>query len=361
MQILIAIDSFKGCLTSQEANQAAAQGVLDAFPQATINTFPVSDGGEGWLEAIQHAFGGIFFTVKVLDPLLRPIKAPYLYNPKTNTVFIECAKVIGLGLIDERHRHPLGLYSIGMADILIAAWKAHPGCSFIVGLGGSATCDIGAGFFMGLENFDKELDLRNKKRPKVTIAADVSNTLCGRTGAARLFAPQKGATPEEVEILERRASFTAHRWKKLLNGKDCSNIPGAGAAGGLGYAFMQWLDAEYKPGIDLLLELAGFRRLAANADIIITGEGCADRQTLLGKVPMGILKSVLSGKKETVADKPYVCLIAGKVEDKNQLLQAGFSCVESINSPDIPLSIAIQKQTAINNIRTTVRRIIQIF
>lgn len=359
MQILIAIDSFKGCLTSQEANQAAAQGIRDSCPDAKITALPVSDGGEGWLDAVHHAIGGETHTVKTHDPLLRPIFAPYLYAPETNTVFIECAKVIGLALLAERHRHPLGLYSTGMADILVEAWKAHPGCSFIVGLGGSATCDIGAGFFMGLENFDKELDLRNKKRPKVTIAADVSNTLCGRTGAARLFAPQKGATPEEVEILERRASFTAHRWKKLLNGKDCSKIPGAGAAGGLGYAFMQWLDAEYKPGIDLLLELAGFRRLAANADIIITGEGCADRQTLLGKVPMGILKSVLSGKKETVANKPYVCLIAGKVEDKNQLLQAGFSCVESINSPDIPLSIAIQKQTAINNIRTTVRRIIQ--
>ena len=358
MHILIAIDSFKGCLTSQEANCAAAEGILDSFPYAKITALPVSDGGEGWLDTISHAIGGEFQTVKVLDPLLRPIYAPYLHDPKTNTVFIECAKVIGLGLLAEQDRHPLGLYSHGMADMLIAAWQAHPGCRFVVGLGGSATCDIGAGFFMGLEDYDKELNLRNKEKPKVTIAADVANPLCGPTGSARLFAPQKGATPDEVEILERRASLTAVRWKRLLNGKDCSNNAGAGAAGGLGYAFMQWLDAEYHPGIELLLELSDFKRLAASSDIIITGEGCADRQTLLGKVPMGILKSVQSEKKETVANKPYVYLIAGKVEDKNQLLQAGFSCVESINPPDIPLSIAIQKQTAINNIRTTVSRII---
>ena len=358
MQILIALDSFKGCLTSQEANYAAVQGIRDIYSKATIISIPVSDGGEGWLDTISHAIGGEFQTVKVLDPLLRPIHTPYLYNPKTNTVFIECAKVIGLGLLAEQDRHPLGLYSHGMADMLIAAWQAHPGCRFVVGLGGSATCDIGAGFFMGLEDYDKELNLRNKEKPKVTIAADVANPLCGPTGSARLFAPQKGATPDEVEILERRASLTAVRWKRLLNGKDCSNNAGAGAAGGLGYAFMQWLDAEYHPGIELLLELSDFKRLAASSDIIITGEGCADRQTLLGKVPMGILKSVQSEKKETVANKPYVYLIAGKVEDKNQLLQAGFSCVESINPPDIPLSIAIQKQTAINNIRTTVSRII---
>ena len=358
MHILIAIDSFKGCLTSQEANCAAAEGILDSFPYAKITALPVSDGGEGWLDAVHQAIGGEIHTAKTLDPLLRPICAPYIYVPQTDTVFIECAKVIGLGLLAERDRHPLGLYSHGMADLLIAAWQAHPGCRFVVGLGGSATCDIGAGLFMGLEDFDKELNLRNKEKPKVTIASDVANPLCGPTGAARLFAPQKGATPEEVEILERRASFTALRWKRLLNGKDCSDMAGAGAAGGLGYAFMQWLDAEYRPGIDLLLELSDFRRLAADADIIITGEGCADRQTLLGKVPMGILKSVQSREKETAANKPSVCLIAGKVEDKDQLLQAGFSHVESINPPSLPLSLAMQKQTAISNVRTTVRRII---
>ena len=193
-----------------------------------------------------------------------------------------------------------------------------------------------------------------------------------------MFAPQKGATPKEVEILERRASFTALRWKRLLKGKDCSNTPGAGAAGGLGYAFMQWLDAEYRPGIDILLELADFKHCAADADIIITGEGSADRQTLLGKVPMGILNSVQSVKQENtmsseitgkenteninnqknVVNKPSVCLIAGRVEDKNQLLQTGFTCVECINPPNLPYSLAMQKQTAISNIRTTVSQII---
>ena len=380
MHILITLDSFKGCLTSKEANCAAAQGIRDVCPQATVTTIPVSDGGEGWLDAIHHVIGGEFYTVKTFDPLMLPIHAPYLYDKKNNTVFIECAKVIGLGLIEEQHRHPLVLYSTGMADILVEAWKAHPGCSFVVGLGGSATCDIGAGLFMGLEDYDKKLNLRNKEKPKVIIASDVSNPLCGPTGAARMFASQKGATPEEVEILERRASFTALRWKRLLKGKDCSDTPGAGAAGGLGYAFMQWLDAEYRPGIDILLELADFKHCAADADIIITGEGSADRQTLLGKVPMGILKCVqnennelpnksseITGKENTenvnnqknVANKPSVCLIAGKVHDKNQLLHAGFSRVECINPPNLPHSLAMQKQTAISNIRTTISQIIK--
>ena len=386
MNFLIALDSFKGCLSSAEANCAAAQGIRDACPQATVTTIPVSDGGEGWLDAIHHAIGGKFYTVKTFDPLMRPLHAPYLFDSKTNTVFIESAKVIGLGLLEEQHRHPIGLYSSGMADILVEAWKAHPGCRFVVGLGGSATCDIGTGFFMGLEDYEKELNQRNKEKPKVIIASDVSNPLCGPIGAARMFAPQKGATPEEVEILERRASFTALRWKRLLNGKDCSNTPGAGAAGGLGYAFMQWLDAEYRPGIDILLELTDFKRKAADADIIITGEGSADRQTLLGKVPMGILKCVQNKNNELppkskentnkentgyfpenvnnqkyVAQKPYVCLIAGKVHDKDLLLHAGFTSVDSINPPNLPLSLAMQKQTAINNIRTTVSKIINSF
>ena len=358
MKIIIAIDSFKECLTSNEANNAAMAGVLEAMPEADVQKIPVSDGGEGWLEAVHHAVGGKTHMTDAVDPLLRPIRVPYLFDCKTRTAYIESAKVIGMGLLVKRLRcFPQYKWSAGMAEVLVRIWKSHPGCHIVVGLGGSATCDVGTGMMEVLYDYDQELHFKEKPLPTFTIASDVSNPLCGPTGAARMFAPQKGATPEEVELLERRAAITAQKWKRMLNGRDCSTLPGAGAAGGLGYAFMQWFNADYQPGIDMLLKLAGFNKLIADADLIITGEGSADRQTLLGKLPLGILNAV-GTQFEDKKKKPAVCLIAGRVQDKEMLVEAGFNYVECINPPSLPLEEALKKEIAKDNIKNTIRELI---
>lgn len=364
MKIIIAIDSFKGCLSSAEANEAAKAGVLQALPSAEVITMPVSDGGEGWLDAVHHAIGGKYHMADAVDPLLRPIRVPYLFHRESRTAYVESAKVIGMGLLVERHRHnPRHKWSCGMADVLVKIWKAHPRCHIVVGLGGSATCDMGVPMMEDLSDYDEKLHFKDKPLPSFTIAYDVANPLCGPTGAARMFAPQKGATPQMVEIFERRAAITSARWRRIMGGKDCSNLPGAGAAGGLGYAFMQWMDADNVPGIDLWLQLSDFARKAEDADLVITGEGSADRQTLLGKVPFGILKAAKAAHKAAnnahneKKKRPALWLIAGRVQDQELLTEAGFDFVKSINPPNITLDQAMKKENAIANIKNTIQQL----
>ena len=364
MKIIIAIDSFKGCLSSMEANEAAKAGVLQALPSAEVITMPVSDGGEGWLDAVHHAIGGKYHMADAVDPLLRPIRVPYLFHRESRTAYVESAKVIGMGLLVERHRHnPRHKWSCGMADVLVKIWKAHPRCHIVVGLGGSATCDMGVPMMEDLSDYDEKLHFKDKPLPSFTIAYDVANPLCGPTGAARMFAPQKGATPQMVEIFERRAAITSARWRRIMGGKDCSNLPGAGAAGGLGYAFMQWMDADNVPGIDLWLQLSDFARKAEDADLVITGEGSADRQTLLGKVPFGILKAAKAAHKaannahDEKKKRPALWLIAGRVQDQELLTEAGFDFVKSINPPNITLDQAMKKENAIANIKNTIQQL----
>jgi glycerate kinase len=193
----------------------------------------------------------------------------------------------------------------------------------------------------------KALDAVETKGIDFTIATDVSNPLYGEQGAAVVFAPQKGATPSMVRELDERArQFARTNARKM--GFDRSQAAGAGAAGGLGYAFMQWMDADNVPGIDLWLQLSDFARKAEDADLVITGEGSADRQTLMGKLPMGVL--------EHAEDAP-VALIAGRISDRDTLLHAGFAWVECINPPDMSLEEVMRKEVAQHNISLTARRI----
>ncbi len=215
----------------------------------------------------------------------------------------------------------------------------------IVGLGGSATSDCGIGMLEAINNsqFTIENDVR------FTIATDVTNPLCGENGAAHVFAPQKGATEEHVLALDVRAKRFAEASAKHL-GRDCQNMPGAGAAGGLGYALLQYMNAECRSGIDLLLDTIHFDSLLQDADLVITGEGSADRQTLMGKLPFGILQRA---KRQNVP----VMLIAGRIADEHILLDAGFSRVACINPPGIPLEIAMQPTTAKENIKRMVMKL----
>ena len=347
MKVIVAIDSFKGCLTSVEANLAATEGVHARIPNAEVVQIPVSDGGEGWLVAFQRVLGGRVIEHNVQDPLMRPIKAQYLI--KGETAVIEIAKASGLTLLTPEERNPLETTSYGTGQLVMDAIRR--GCEHIVlGLGGSATSDCGIGMLRAiidsytegrnckrsrldnqtLTNFDAIIkdstwnEIRSLNNVRFTIATDVTNPLCGKNGAAYVFAPQKGATPEMVFTLESRAKQFAEASAQHF-GYDRQNVPGAGAAGGLGYAFLQYLNADCRSGIDLLLETVDFGHLLKGTDLVITGEGSADRQTLMGKLPYGILQ-------RAKAHHVPVILIAGHINNHQELLDAGFSQVECINT-----------------------------
>jgi glycerate kinase len=353
MKVIIAIDSFKGCLTSKEANEAAAEGIRMAYPDAEIVEVPVSDGGEGYMEAFHAAIGGRLEEVTVRDPLMRPIKAKYLLH--NDMAVIEIAQASGLTLLTKEERNPMVATSYGTGQ-LVADAVSKGAKHIIVGLGGSATSDAGIGMLRALieslpptpSNRRGEWrqqriwnDIEIFKDITFTIASDVNNPLYGEKGAAHVFAPQKGATPEMVLRLDERARKFAEVSAKHF-GYDRSQMAGAGAAGGLGYAFLQYLNAKSMSGIQLLLDTIKFKEMAKDADLIITGEGAADRQTLMGKLPMGILEQ---------AGSVPVVLIAGRISDSEELLEAGFAQVKCINPPGIPLEEAMRKEVAKQNIR----------
>ncbi len=377
MKVVIAIDSFKGCLTSKEANEAAAEGIRRAYPDAEIVKVPVSDGGEGYMEAFHAAIGGRLEEVTVRDPLMRPVMAKYLLHD--DLAVIEIAQASGLTLLTKEERNPMVATSYGTGQLVADAVRKGAK-HIIVGLGGSATSDAGIGMLRALieslppapsdrggEWGRQQIwdDITAFKDVTFTIASDVKNPLYGENGAAHVFAPQKfaiergkselvsisereqtrpkvkGATKEIVLALDERARKFAEVSARHF-GYDRSQMPGAGAAGGLGYAFLQYLNAKSIPGIQLLLDTIRFKDLVADADLIITGEGSADRQTLMGKLPMGILEQ--SGRVPVI-------LIAGRISDREDLLKAGFAHVECINPPDLPLEEAMCKEVAQQNIR----------
>lgn len=345
MKTILAIDSFKGCMSSSEVEETIA-GVLDKNGVETL-CLPMSDGGEGMLQAFTSAMDGTLEPVYIHDQMMRRVDAQYGVMPD-GTAIIEVAQACGLTLVKEEERNPMRSTTYGVGELLSRAIKR--GCrNFIIGLGGTGTSDAGIGMIRALvdifargKNFDEALKTELGEC-RFTLASDVDNPLYGKNGAAHVYAPQKGATPEMVEQLDRRARLFAEK-SALHFGFDKSNEPGAGAAGGLGYAFMQYLGAEMKSGADLLLDLTDFNGKIKDADLIITGEGSADRQTLMGKLPQRIL---MRGKQLGIP----VGLVAGRVEDREELLSAGFSFVESITPEGMPLEEAIKKEVAFSNLR----------
>ena len=370
-KVIVAIDSFKGCLTSTEANQAAAEGILSGCVEVEVAQIPVSDGGEGFLTAFQNALGGEVVEVAVRDPLMRRIMAKYLIN--SETAVIEMAQASGLTLLSPEERNPMIASTYGTGQLVADAVRS--GCKhIIVGLGGSATSDCGIGMLRAIiDSFAKGGswdDVHELDNIHFTIATDVTNPLCGEKGAAHVFAPQKFAIrrmqsaldstaeheqtqplvnvtiPEMVIELDARAKRFAEISAKHF-GYDRQNEPGAGAAGGLGYAFMQYMGADCCSGIDLLLKAVGFDQMLKDASLVITGEGSADRQTLMGKLPYGILQ-------RAKAQHVPVALIAGRIKDRQELLDAGFSQVMCINPFGIPIEEAMKQETAKLNISQTV-------
>lgn len=350
-KFVLAIDSFKGSLTSEEAEGAVAEALRASLGDVSTVALPMSDGGEGMLGAFTSALGGRIEKVCVHDQMMRRVEAGYGIAPD-GTAIVEVAAACGLTLVEPAERNPMRATTYGVGELLAAA--VARGCrNFIVGLGGSGTSDAGIGMLRALTDrlapSGGTIDdaLRGVLgRCRFTLASDVDNPLCGPEGAAMVFARQKGATPEMLPQLEDRA-LRFVRMSARHFGFDRSSCPGAGAAGGLGYAFMQYLDAGVRPGADLLLDVCGFDDALDGASCVITGEGHADSQTLMGKLPLRVM---LRARRKGVP----VWLLAGRVSDAGRLLDAGFDRVVCVTPDGMDTAEAMKKDVALRNIYSAV-------
>lgn len=333
VKIVVAVDSFKGCLSSAMAAEAVAMGVSDALPGAEIIKVPVADGGEGTVDALAPDSK---ITVTVSDPLGRPVEA--VYGIVGDTAIVEVAAACGLALLKPEERNPLLTTTRGVGEMLMDA--IGRGCrKILVGLGGSATNDGGRGMVEvpGL--------LESAGAVEFTVACDVDTPFVGPSGASRVFGPQKGASPGDVEILERRLEDYAAKIEEET-GVDVRNMPGAGAAGGLGGAFCAYFGAGLRRGVDMVLDAIGFDDILKGADLVITGEGRSDFQTPKGKTPSGVLERA---RRQCIP----AALISGAVQDCPELRGMGFCSIRAATPPGMPLEIALDPETASANIRTT--------
>lgn len=343
MRIVVAPDSFKECLPAGEVAAVIADAARAVLPGADVVECPLSDGGEGLLDVLAAAFGGERMYARVPDPLGRPVQAAYLLSGRT--ALVEVARACGLQLLSRDERNPLLASSRGVGELLLAAWNAGAR-HFIVGLGGSATCDGGAGML------SVPLIRETLRDATFEVLYDVDVPFCGPRGAARVFAPQKGASPAAVEILEARMQEQARRLA-AMGGSGCGldSVPGAGAAGGLGGAFAAAFGAKMVGGIGRVLSLSGFDQAVLGADIVITGEGRSDHQTLSGKVPYGVLQHC--------RDRVPVLLLSGRIQDAPALRQAGFAILEEVSPADLPLAKALDPRIARHNLTLATKQILR--
>lgn len=340
-KIVIACDSYKGCLSSSEVACAAAKGVAEVYPDCEIVRLAVADGGEGTVDALVETLGGHLEWAEVSDPLGRPVKA--VYGVAGDLAIIESAAACGLTLLTKEERNPLITTTKGLGELILAA--IDKGCRrFLIGLGGSATNDGG----MGMISADGFLE--RARGMKFTVACDVDTPYIGAHGASRVFGPQKGASEQDVEVLEERLRGYALKILKDT-GIDVSDMAGAGAAGGLGGAFRAYLGAELKRGVDLVLDQIGFDSIIDGADLVITGEGCSDYQTLKGKTAAGVLERA---KRKGVP----VMLVSGAIRDGQMLRDGGFGIIAAASPEEMSLAEAMRPETAEHNIYETVKRLL---
>lgn len=353
-KIVVAMDSMKGCLDSYHASLWVATGVQDSVPDANVSFMPVSDGGEGMMDMVASGQPDAeFCNCIVKNPLGKDLEARWLKLKQDHrlSAYIDFASAAGLTLIEEHLRNPLHTTSYGVGQLINCALKSGIRDVF-VGLGGSATVDGGLGALqaLGLRLVDRagkelprpftggmlaeigDFEITEHFRKKIdslrlTLLSDVEAPFTGTNGAARVFGPQKGADAPTVELLENgleNMRILIHRKMNI----DLNSCPGAGAAGGAGGGLMALAGGKIEKGASTLLDIVGFDSDIEGADLIITGEGQSDRQTLMGKIPFEIMQR---GRKQNIP----VWLVAGRVKDKEALLKAGFERVICINSPDI--------------------------
>jgi glycerate 2-kinase len=371
LNILVAMDSLKGSLSSLEANKAIVEGLSQVSSDFKIQTVPIADGGEGTVEALVHSTHGQFFEKVVTGPLGQPVYARYGILGDKTTAVIEIAEACGLPLLSVEERNPLYTTSFGVGELIIEAMAK--GCDdFIIGLGGSATNDAGVGMLqaLGYQFFNQEgapigfggaelksitrMDLsavsNQVKDLKFRVACDVNNSLYGENGAAYIFGPQKGATAEMVkELDEGLRSFSAVVLEQT--GKDLQQIPGAGAAGGLGAAFAGFLQAELESGVQLILDYAELEEKLQGVNLTITGEGKLDGQTSMGKAPAGIAQL---SKKNGI---PVIALAGDITEGNPSLHDSGITSYFTIVSGPVDLETAMDPEVTRVSLRRTAEQI----
>ncbi|WP_239614675.1 glycerate kinase family protein [Cohnella mopanensis] len=374
MKVIIAIDSFKGSISSLEAGKEIALSIQDVYPDANVVTIPLADGGEGTVEALVLATGGQLRNLQVTGPLGQPVQATYGILGDGKTAVIEVASACGLPLVNLAQRNPLRTTTLGVGELIIDAYGQ--GCrEFIIGLGGSATNDVGIGMLqaLGYRFIDEdgndvgqggEALLRvhrientnvclNLEQCTFKIACDVHNPLYGPDGAAYVFAAQKGADPEMIKTLDIGMIRFAEVVHRTL-GKPIHRIPGAGAAGGLGAAFVGFLQGDLKPGIEIVLEYARVEEKLSEADLVITGEGRLDGQTSMGKAPYGI--SQLARKKGV----PVIALAGGVTKEASLLNERGVTSYFPVVSGPMTLEQAMEPEEVRSNLRRTVKQLFRL-
>lgn len=321
MKVVIAIDSFKGSLSSLQAGNAVKEAIGRLSDHAEVIVKPLADGGEGTVEALSETSNSETVQLKVNGPLLNPVIAKYCILKNTNTAVIEMASASGITLISADERNPMETTTFGVGELIKDAIKK--GCRrFIVGIGGSATNDGGTGMLtaLGYEFTDMNdnpislgakglKDLYKMKADRVMpelkecqfhIACDVTNPLCGENGCSAVFGPQKGATPEMIHDMDAWLENYAEL-AQTISSKADKTCAGAGAAGGLGFAFLAFTNATLKSGIEIVLEEIDIEAEIKNADIVVTGEGRLDSQTIMGKAPIGVAKLAKKYGKKVIA------------------------------------------------------------
>lgn len=355
MKILIAPDSFKGSLSASEVSDNIAKGVRKVFEYAEIVSIPMADGGEGTVRSLVDSTKGVIINTRVKGPLMQEVDAFYGILGDGVTAIIEMAAASGLPLLDEKERNPMITTTYGTGELIKHALDR--GCKkIIIGIGGSATNDGGAGMIkaLGAKLLDKNrndvgngggslykidvIDLSNMdariKDCNIIAACDVDNPLVGLRGASHVFGPQKGADPDMVEVLDRNLEHYAEVVLKAT-GISIKDAPGAGAAGGLGGGLMAFLDAELKRGIDIVIEAAGLEEKIKGADLVITGEGMMDYQTQYGKTPFGVAQVA---KKNNI---PVIAIVGSVGQNAEALYDLGFSGIFSIINKPMTLADAI--------------------
>ena len=370
MRVTVAMDSFKGSLTSLAAGSAVKEGILRAIPDAEVTVRPLADGGEGTVAALAAGLGGQPVQVTVAGPRLAPVCATYCRIGK-DTAVIEMAAAAGLPLLSPDQQDPMVTTTLGVGQLIAHAISA--GCRrFIIGIGGSATNDGGTGMLSalgfsfldadgmpippGARGLEKLHSIRTDDalsqlaQCTFEIACDVTNPLCGSNGCSAVFAPQKGAAPANIPKmdlwLERYAALT----KQLYPHAD-KNHPGAGAAGGMGFAFLSYLNATLQPGSHIIARLTELDRYIAGADIVITGEGRMDGQSVLGKAPMAV---AALGKKH---GKQVIAFCGCATEDADICLAHGIDAYYPVIRQTPPPPEALLPENAYNNLLQCVCRV----
>lgn len=369
MRILLAFDSFKGSLTSRDAAEAFALGVKDVAPECDIESLVLADGGEGWVDVLAETMVAEYVTLGVHDPLGRPVDARYALSG--DIAIMEVSAAAGITLLSPAERNPLLTTTRGVGEMVSDALAR--GCrKVILGLGGSATNDAGVGMLsaLGFRFLDSEGyevagcggellriaaidDGRVESAVRDTqfiVACDVNNPLVGGNGAAYIYARQKGADDVQVELLDRGLCHFAEVVRRY-NGADIATLSGAGAAGGMGGGCYALVGAQLKSGIDIALDVQHFDERVACCDMVVTGEGRIDQQTLMGKTAAGVLRAAQRRGKPVIA-------VGGSVEWCDELRRSGFEAIYAATPEGMALDVAMREDVARENIRRVAREIV---